>query len=243
VRRTDRVVVFADLPACLVCCQETIAQVAGLLTDALQDPTLKAALAKLVADLCVDPDVQAMATELTLKVMDQPEVVTATNKLLMASTSTVLANEEIIAQSKGFVADVMGDDTLQKEGGDALWNSVTHALKPGLIRCVLRDVFSSSSPVVSLTFIFLSLRSFPQHFRGWSRGFLRVSREGAVESILKAVQWGGCRHSCFRLLFRCILHFHILFIFIIKRFFPTMNTYTTVINSSWLSAHKAKPFQ
>lgn len=112
-------------------------QVAGLLTDALQDPTLKAALAKLVADLCVDPEVQAMATELTLKVMDQPEVVIATNKLLMASTSTVLSNDEIIAQSKGFVADVMGDDTLQKEGGDAIWNSVTHALKPGLIRCVM----------------------------------------------------------------------------------------------------------
>ena len=30
----------------------------------------------------------------------------------------------------------MGDDALQKEGGDAIWNSVTHALKPGAIRCV-----------------------------------------------------------------------------------------------------------
>ena len=149
-----------------MCCQETIAQVAGLLTDALQDPTLKAALAKLVADLCVDPDVQAMATELTLKVMDQPEVVTATNKLLMASTSTVLANEEIIAQSKGFVADVMGDDTLQKEGGDALWNSVTHALKPGLIRCVLRDVFFFFLPG-GLSHVYLSFTSFvPTAFSG-----------------------------------------------------------------------------
>ena len=35
----------------------------------------------------------------------------------------------------------MGDDALQKEGGDALWNSVTHALKPGAIRYVSIQLF------------------------------------------------------------------------------------------------------
>ena len=48
---------------------------------------------------------------------------------------------QIIAQSKDFVTDVMGDDALQKEGGDALWNSVTHALKPGAIRYVTAFLF------------------------------------------------------------------------------------------------------
>ena len=33
-----------------------------------------------------------------------------------------------------FVADVMGDDLLQQEGGNALMKSVTYALQPGLIR-------------------------------------------------------------------------------------------------------------
>ena len=42
----------------------------------------------------------------------------------------------MIDQSKAFVATVMGDDTLQKEGGDALWNGVLHALTPGAIRLV-----------------------------------------------------------------------------------------------------------
>jgi hypothetical protein len=50
---------------------------------------------------------------------------------------------QIIAQSKDFVTDVMGDDALQKEGGDALWNSVTHALKPGAIRYVTAYLLSS----------------------------------------------------------------------------------------------------
>jgi hypothetical protein len=35
------------------------------------------------------------------------------------------------------VTDVMGDDQLQREGGDALWNSVRHALKPGVVRYYL----------------------------------------------------------------------------------------------------------
>ena len=41
---------------------------------------------------------------------------------------------QIILRSKEFVTDVMGDDALQKEGGMAIFNSVSHALKPGLWR-------------------------------------------------------------------------------------------------------------
>mmetsp|Transcript_4810 Transcript_4810/g.4968 ORF Transcript_4810/g.4968 Transcript_4810/m.4968 type:complete len:448 (-) Transcript_4810:11-1354(-) len=114
--------------------KETIQQVAGLLKDALEDPKLKAALVQLVGQLCLDPAIVRMTSELTVKILQEPDVVLATNKLLMASTQTVLSDEQIITQSKDFVADVMGDDTLQREGGDAIWNSVTHAVKPWIIR-------------------------------------------------------------------------------------------------------------
>jgi hypothetical protein len=40
----------------------------------------------------------------------------------------------VIKQSREFVAEVVGDDKIQREGGDALWNSITHALRPGLVR-------------------------------------------------------------------------------------------------------------
>lgn len=43
---------------------------------------------------------------------------------------------QVQEESRCFVAEVMGDDKLQREGGDALWNSVRHALKPGFIRYV-----------------------------------------------------------------------------------------------------------
>jgi hypothetical protein len=39
-----------------------------------------------------------------------------------------------LSQSRQFIAEVMGDDLLQKEGGNALINTVYHALKPGMIR-------------------------------------------------------------------------------------------------------------
>lgn len=41
---------------------------------------------------------------------------------------------QVVSRSKEFVAEVMGDDTLQREGGDALFKSVYHALTPGLYR-------------------------------------------------------------------------------------------------------------
>jgi hypothetical protein len=42
--------------------------------------------------------------------------------------------EQVLAQSREFVADVMGDDRLQREGGNALINSVSHAVRPTLLR-------------------------------------------------------------------------------------------------------------
>lgn len=41
---------------------------------------------------------------------------------------------QVVEESRRFIADVMGDDSLQKEGGDALWNSLNYALKPGFIK-------------------------------------------------------------------------------------------------------------
>lgn len=46
--------------------------------------------------------------------------------------SQILADQTVVAQSRDFVVEVMGDELIQREGGDALWNSVKHALKPGM---------------------------------------------------------------------------------------------------------------
>lgn len=41
---------------------------------------------------------------------------------------------QILEESRKFAGDVMGDDRLQKEGGDAIWKSLHYALQPGVIR-------------------------------------------------------------------------------------------------------------
>lgn len=64
----------------------------------------------------------------------EPVVQEAVNDILIEGSSKVIANEELAIQSRQFVADVMGDDSLQREGGNALWNSIYHAVVPGSIR-------------------------------------------------------------------------------------------------------------
>jgi hypothetical protein len=57
---------------------------------------------------------------------------------------------QIVNQSREFVADVMRDAALQREGGDALWNSVTHALKPGMIRLAGFSIVVASIGLASI---------------------------------------------------------------------------------------------
>ncbi len=55
---------------------------------------------------------------------------------MQKSSAEVLEDEEIIQQSRIFIADVVGDELLHKEGGNALWKTVYYALKPGVVRLV-----------------------------------------------------------------------------------------------------------
>jgi hypothetical protein len=63
-----------------------------------------------------------------------PSLSQTTGKLLAGVSTAILGDEEVVAHSRGFVVEVMGDELIQREGGDAIWNSVKHALKPGVIR-------------------------------------------------------------------------------------------------------------
>ena len=51
-------------------------------------------------------------------------------------------------QSREFVADVMGDDRLQREGGTALLNTVSHAVTPSMLRCVGVGLVGISAAIV-----------------------------------------------------------------------------------------------
>ena len=50
------------------------------------------------------------------------------------STEFVLSDHKVLLHSQNFVADVMSDENLQREGGTAIWKSVNHAIKPGMVK-------------------------------------------------------------------------------------------------------------
>lgn len=56
-----------------------------------------------------------------------------TQCLFISMVARVLC-AQISQQSRQFIADVVGDDLLQKEGGHALWQSIKYAIQPGIIR-------------------------------------------------------------------------------------------------------------
>eukprot|EP01041_Mallomonas_annulata_P002268 gene2268-4416_t len=121
------------LVAVLASDKETISDLANLLGKALQDPQLLVVVSKLLQDLCKDPEVLSALSHATVHVVQQPEVQKATTELLSASSLLVLEDRQVQDQARDFVTEVMGDDRLQREGGNAIWNSVSHAVTPGLV--------------------------------------------------------------------------------------------------------------
>ena len=113
---------------------EAIKHLAILFAEVFQDPELKQHLNIVASEICQSPEVLAAASELTSLVFREPVVQAAVNDILVEGSSNVMKNEEISVQSRQFVAEVMGDDSLQREGGNALWNSIYHAVVPGAIR-------------------------------------------------------------------------------------------------------------
>lgn len=114
--------------------KETAKQLATLLIAALAEPKVQWALSQLVSELLKDPEVVRAVEVLVVELSQKPVVLHATNELLLKSSQAVLTDNQVLSQSQEFVADVMGDDRLQREGGHALINSISHAVRPTFLR-------------------------------------------------------------------------------------------------------------
>ena len=112
--------------------KEVISMTAQLLTEALRDENTLKAATELVVKLCKDPAVAAAATELVASMGSVNSVQTSTNNLLMGASHAVMNDPGVMEHSKEFVADVVADDAIQRTGGDALWNTITYSVRPGI---------------------------------------------------------------------------------------------------------------
>ena len=116
--------------------QETVQKLGILFASSIYEPQVRSALVELISELSKDPDVLTAVEELASKVILKPEVYDATTILLGKSTQDILRDDEVIDQSRVFVADVMGDDRLQRKTGTALFNTFSHAISPAVTRCI-----------------------------------------------------------------------------------------------------------
>ena len=110
--------------------KETYNQLVTLLNTVLQNDVTYAAVKDLVLQLVNDEDVYKELTKLVVKLGEEQEVLDATQQLLTESSHNTLNDPNVLDHSMEFATEVMGDDVLQRTGGDALWNTVGYAVQP-----------------------------------------------------------------------------------------------------------------
>ena len=111
---------------------ETISQVVQLLQNAIQNNDIQRSVRKLVLQIINDKEVYDELTKLLVRLGQDKEVLKATQSLLTESAHNALNDPEILDHSMEFATDVVGDDIVQRTSGEALRNTVTYAVRPGL---------------------------------------------------------------------------------------------------------------
>lgn len=111
---------------------ETISQVVQLLQNAIQNNDIQRSIRKLVLQIINDKEVYDELTKLLVRLGQDKEVLKATQSLLTESAHNALNDPEILDHSMEFATDVVGDDIVQRTSGEALRNTVTYAVRPGL---------------------------------------------------------------------------------------------------------------
>eukprot|EP00580_Thalassiosira_gravida_P013208 CAMPEP_0201682352 /NCGR_PEP_ID=MMETSP0494-20130426/51575_1 /ASSEMBLY_ACC=CAM_ASM_000839 /TAXON_ID=420259 /ORGANISM="Thalassiosira gravida, Strain GMp14c1" /LENGTH=530 /DNA_ID=CAMNT_0048166109 /DNA_START=421 /DNA_END=2010 /DNA_ORIENTATION=- len=109
---------------------ETTAQLTTLVTTVLQNEQMYAVVKALVLQLVNDEEVYRELTKLVVKVGGEQEVLDATQQLLTESAHKTLNDPNVLDHSMEFATEVVGDDVVQRTGGEALRNTVGYAVQP-----------------------------------------------------------------------------------------------------------------
>mmetsp|Transcript_31002 Transcript_31002/g.73927 ORF Transcript_31002/g.73927 Transcript_31002/m.73927 type:complete len:488 (-) Transcript_31002:3-1466(-) len=110
---------------------ETTKQLTTLVYTVLQNERMYKAVKDLFMQLINDDEVYRELTRLVVKIGEEPEVLDATQNLLSKSAHNTLNDRDVLEHSMEFATVVVGDDAVQRTGGDAIWNSFNYAIQPG----------------------------------------------------------------------------------------------------------------
>jgi len=156
----------------LVSDPETLEQLVQLLQQAIKTDAIRAAVLELVREIVKDKELFDELVELLRRLGQDNEVQAATQALLTESAHNALNDPDILDHSMQFATDVVGDDIVQRTSGEALRNTVTYAVRPGL---------SAVLSVVGVGFLLLSLSALG---RGSAADGLSSMDTGAVGSAV-----------------------------------------------------------
>jgi hypothetical protein len=131
---------------------ETTAQVIFLLNAAIQNEDIRLAVKTLVLAIVEDEEVLEELVRLLQKLGQDQDVLDATKTLLTESTHNALNDPEILDHSMEFAADVVGDDVVQRTAGEALRNTLSYAVQPGMSLCECLFLLTDFAQVESCLF-------------------------------------------------------------------------------------------
>ncbi len=109
---------------------ETSTQLTSLVQSVLQNERIYAAVKELVMQLLNDEEVYDELTKLVVQLGEERDVLSATQKLLTVSAHATLNDPDVLDHSMEFATEVVGDDVVQRTGGEALRNTVGYAVQP-----------------------------------------------------------------------------------------------------------------
>lgn len=163
---------------------ETTTQVVHLLQNAIQNQQIQKAVKQLVMQIVDDPEVYDELTKLLVRLGQDKKVLEATQTLLTESAHTTLNDPEILDHSMEFATDVVGDDIIQRTSGEALRNTVTYAVRPGL---------ATFLSVLGAVFLIFGLSTLVN--AGASEHDAAIV-EKAIITVVKNVQTGTLKGMC-----------------------------------------------
>jgi predicted nucleic-acid-binding protein len=125
-----------DVVAALVVDPDVLQNMVTLALKILQDARTQQQAAQLLVYLSQEPEVYEALVGLTSRVLNDDRVRSQIVAVMTDSSHTVMNDSTVMKHSKDFVAEVMGDEQVQRSGGDALWYSVQFALQTRLMKAV-----------------------------------------------------------------------------------------------------------
>ncbi|CAM9895236.1 unnamed protein product [Laminaria digitata] len=128
---------------------DTVEQVTDMAVRVMANPRFRQGVSTLVVALGESEEVFDAASQLAASVFQDPNIEDMLTAILSASSHKVLEDEQVFDHSKEFVAQVMGDDAVQRSGGDALWVTVRHALQSRMLKVTGLGLLVASALLLS----------------------------------------------------------------------------------------------